>query len=249
MARLVPLAVNGQEGPPGDWTCLDEIDIDRNGLMDGNDPDCQTQEAIEGNPGDPSCHDEVDNDGDGRMGGADPDGHEPQTDPEVSRYKVRVWSRNQCGGSTSSHANVTIPCGSIPVSGGVVVRFEQDGNVCVWQMSAGELQVRTPSFVLDAWAIDEAGNRAGVQAGPDSSGSRVRPGRRPGGDRSKQAAAGEDPDPAREEVRKRGPGRRPGDHAPAGASWNRLRTSGLNRWRSNPRRSQGTPWARARSWA
>jgi hypothetical protein len=55
----VRAATGGTEGPPGDPTCSDGQDNDGDGLIDGDDPDCQTGQQ-------PQCSDGVDNDGDGK---------------------------------------------------------------------------------------------------------------------------------------------------------------------------------------
>lgn len=171
-ATLRPVPAAGEEGPDGDWSCWDESDNDGDGLVDDLDPDCHEQAVREGEPGDPACQDEVDNDQDGRMDSNDPDCHEPQIDPEIDLYRVRVGARDRCDGSSHAQANITLPCGSVPISSGVVVSFEEDAALCLWQMSAGRLELRAPSFVLDAWAVDEVGNRVDVQVSPDPSGGR-----------------------------------------------------------------------------
>lgn len=76
--------------------CTNGVDDDGDGLVDGNDPDCQTPVEIcgngvdddgdgvtdgpncpEGPPGDPSCSDTFDNDGDGLIDGNDPNCQTP----------------------------------------------------------------------------------------------------------------------------------------------------------------------------
>src|SRR5258708_5901758 len=62
-ANNVPKALASDhkyEGPPGDPTCYDGFDNDGNGLVDSQDPGCQT---YEGGPDDQTCYDGLDNDG------------------------------------------------------------------------------------------------------------------------------------------------------------------------------------------
>jgi hypothetical protein len=64
------------EGPPGDQTCTDGIDNDRDGLIDSVDPDCGPigpDEPFEGRPGTAACSDGVDNDDDRLVDSEDPD--------------------------------------------------------------------------------------------------------------------------------------------------------------------------------
>jgi len=69
---------NCHEGPEF-GNCNDGIDNDGDGLVDGDDPDCQVPPTQEGPPGDPTCSDGIDNDQDGAIDGADSDCQTPPT--------------------------------------------------------------------------------------------------------------------------------------------------------------------------
>ena len=69
---------NCHEGPEF-GNCSDGIDNDGDGLVDGDDPDCQVPPTQEGPPGDATCSDGIDNDQDGAIDGADSDCQTPPT--------------------------------------------------------------------------------------------------------------------------------------------------------------------------
>jgi hypothetical protein len=62
--------------PDTETSCDNGVDDDGDGLIDGDDPDCQSPEGPEAG----NCSDGIDNDGDGFIDGDDPDCQSPDTE-------------------------------------------------------------------------------------------------------------------------------------------------------------------------